>query len=160
MPCDVIRRYLTAFHKMFKIKSEIVSHMLVHLQAKFGSVWANFYLFMTSNVHPFFTTIFFIPCCIWSPIFKLLLFLSHSSVLYKWPLVRKLCYSLWVFYVLDVCIRQRIYLWAKHLCIHNLLNYHVSCSDDQCINSYHKMSISYNSRNLMVNYADVMRKFV
>ena len=97
MPCDVIRRYLTAFHKMFKIKSGIVPHMLVHLQAKFGSVWATFYLFMTSNVHPFFTTIFFIPCCIWSPIFKLLLFLSHSSVLYKWPLVRKLCCSLWVF---------------------------------------------------------------
>ena len=25
------------------------------------------------------------------------------------------------FYVLDVYIRQNMYLWAKHLCIHNLL---------------------------------------
>ena len=32
------------------------------------------------------------------------------------------------------------------------------CSDDQSINSYHKMSFSYNLRNLMVNFADVMRK--
>ena len=34
----------------------------------------------------------------------------------------------------------------------------ISCSDYQLIISYHKMSFSYNSRNLMVNYADVMRK--
>ena len=34
----------------------------------------------------------------------------------------------------------------------------LGCSDDQWINSYHKMSFFYNSRNLMVNYADVMRK--
>ena len=34
----------------------------------------------------------------------------------------------------------------------------ISCSDDQWINSYHKMSFSYNLGNLMVNYADIMRK--
>ena len=26
-----------------------------------------------------------IPCCVWSPIYKLLLLLNHSSVSYKWP---------------------------------------------------------------------------
>ena len=35
---------------------------------------------------------------IWSPIFKLLLLLNHSSVSYKWPRVRKpWCCSLWIF---------------------------------------------------------------
>ena len=28
-----------------------------------------------------------------------------------------------VFFSIDVCIRQCMYLWAKHLCIHNLLTY-------------------------------------
>ena len=32
--------------------------MLVCVLMKFGSGWAIFYLFMTSNVHPFFTTFF------------------------------------------------------------------------------------------------------
>ena len=30
--------------------------------------------------------------------------------------------------------------------------------DDQWINSYHNVSFSYNTRNLVVNYADFMRK--
>ena len=34
----------------------------------------------------------------------------------------------------------------------------ISSSDDQWITSYHKMSFSYNLRNLMVNYADIMQK--
>ena len=34
----------------------------------------------------------------------------------------------------------------------------ISFLDDQWINSYHKISFSYNSRNLIVNYADVMGK--
>ena len=33
-----------------------------------------------------------------------------------------------------------------------------SYSDDQWINSYHKLSFSYNSKNLMVTYGDVMKK--
>ena len=39
-----------------------------------------------------------IPWCTWSPIFKLLVPLNHSSASYKWYLVRKLwCFSLWIF---------------------------------------------------------------
>ena len=34
----------------------------------------------------------------------------------------------------------------------------LACSGDQWIDSYHKMIFVYNSRNLIVNYADVMRK--
>ena len=34
----------------------------------------------------------------------------------------------------------------------------ISCSDDQWIISYQKVSFSYNLRNLMVYYADVMTK--
>ena len=34
----------------------------------------------------------------------------------------------------------------------------ISCSDDQWVNSYRKMSFSCSSRKLMVNYADVIRK--
>ena len=53
-----LRRHLTPFHKIPKIKSGIVSDMLLHDLTKCGSDWAIFYLFMTSNVHRFFTTFF------------------------------------------------------------------------------------------------------
>ena len=93
--CGMIQRHLMPFHKMSKFKSGMVPHVMVHILTKFGSDWAIFYLFISSNVHSFFSSSL---CCIWSPIFKLLQLLNHLIFLYKWPLVRKLwCCSLWIF---------------------------------------------------------------
>ena len=97
-------RYLTPFHNMPKFKPGIIPHVLMHVLTKLGRDWAMFFLFMTSNVNPFFhifcwpTVGQLIPCCIWSPIFKWLLLLDYSSVSYKCPLARKLwCCSFWIF---------------------------------------------------------------
>ena len=58
LPCDAIWLQLTPFHKIPKIKSGIVPHMLVDVLTKFGSDWDIFYLFMTSFIYSLFTTFF------------------------------------------------------------------------------------------------------
>ena len=54
--CGMIRRHLMPFHKMSKFKSGIAPHVMVHILTKFGSDWAIFYLFISSNVHSFFSS--------------------------------------------------------------------------------------------------------
>ena len=131
MPSYVIRRHLTPFHKNPQIKLGLAPRMLVHVLTKFGSDWAIFYLFMTSNVHFCFTTFFADQSWASSS------FVASDNQSSK-------CYYFWTthsFHINDLslerydvavcsltgffrCLYQTIMcLWANHLCIGNMSTY-------------------------------------
>ena len=125
-----LSRHLTAFLKIPRIKSGIVPHMLVYVLMKFGSDWAIFYLFMTSNVHPFFTTFFadqpwasssLVVSDHWSS--NCYYFSTTHPFHINDPSLESYDVAFYGFLCFRCLYQQCVHLWAKHLCTHNLLTY-------------------------------------